>query len=141
MGGVYIQCGSFIGSDKSGSAIEGLVDELLPLADLPQQRALERVRAALDAEPDGDYGRVPQADAVNLIALLESYVADIHRRHGPIAHPFELINRDFAENPSLDPGAAKYGQSRGWRLYCATDLAEACKVAAQEGEDIILTWD
>ncbi len=141
MGGVYIQCGSFLGNDKSGSAIEGLLDELLPLASAAQQVVLEQIRVALDGEPDGDYGRVASADAAALISLLEAYIADIQGRYGPIADPFELIDRDFAENPSLDQTAAKYRDSRGWRLYCATDLAEACKTARQESEDVILTWD
>lgn len=141
MGGIYIQCGSFFGNDKSGSAIEGLLDELLPLASAPQRAVLERVRAALDGEPDGDYGRVASADAATLISLLEAYIADIHGQYGQISDPFELIDRDFAENPLLDQTAAKYGESRGWRLYCATDLAQACKTAKQESEDVILTWD
>lgn len=141
MGGVYIQCGSFMGRDKSGSAIEGLLDELSPLADALQQGALDRARAALDGEPDGDYGRISRSDAVTLGPLLENYVAQIYARHGPISDPFELMDRDFAEDPSLDQTAAKYGKSRGWRLYCATDLAEASKVASRENEDVILTWD
>src|SRR5262245_4031498 len=127
MGGVYIQCGSFMGEDKSGSAIEGLLDELLPSTDSVQRQALERVRAALDGEADGDYGRIAKSDAAILPQLLENYVAAIQQRHGPISDPFELIDRDFAEDPSLDATAAKYGKSRGWRLYCAIDLLEACR--------------
>jgi hypothetical protein len=141
MGGVYIRCGSFEGEDKSGSAIDGLLDELFPLADAGQRHALSSVRRALQGEADGDFGRIAKADAAALAPLLQTYVAGVHSRYGPLSDPFELVDRDFAEDPSLDPTDAKYGKSRGWRLYCATDLLEACKTSAREHEDVILTWD
>jgi hypothetical protein len=139
MGGVYIECGSFAGEDKSCSAIEGVLEDMALEADAPQRDAIARIEGSLNSGEE--HVEIDATDAQSLLSLVSRYRSDLLRRIAPITDPFEQIERDLQANPDLDPTAAKYGKSIGWKLYCVIDLEKAFAVSVEEDKPVILTWD
>lgn len=139
MGGIYISCGDFSGSDKSCSAIDGVIREMMPHATEEQQRALLSVNAGLDS--GNEYTMIEAEQARILLPLVVRYREQIEALIAPIRDPFDQMQKDFDDTPSLNPTEAKYGKSVGWRYYCALDLEKAFTVADGTGEPAVLTWD
>ncbi len=139
MGGGYIECGSFFGEDKSGSAIEGVFEAIAAMLS-PEER--ERWQTdfitALRTMSD-DAGFLIEPHLVKMLMVpLEKYYADLGARLG-YPNPYEAPGMDAARG--LNPTEAKWGAGDGWRYYCAHDLLEACKVSLEDGEDIVISFD
>jgi hypothetical protein len=141
MSGGYIQCGDFMGSDKSGSAISGLVDalaEFTPPAErdsfaetviVPLREALADCEDHILIEPD---------IAVRLIPALESFNARVGQELA-VSEPSDAIEKD--KEAGLNPIDAKWGKGKGWQYYCAHDLLTACRVSIETGEPICVSFD
>lgn len=139
MGGIYIQCGSFEGEDKSGSAIEGVLQDIAHTARDSQRIAITRIADQLNA--GADHALIEPDVARQLAPLIDRYCSKIAADIAPVTDPFVQIERDHEADPNLDPTEAKYGKGLGWRYYCALDLARAFAASANEDEPVILTWD
>lgn len=139
MGGIYIQCGSFEGEDKSCSAIDGVLEDLVLNADASQRDVIARIERSLNGGEE--HLEIDAADAKSLLSLVTRYKSDILSRIAPTTDPFEQIQLDHRADPALDPTDAKYGKSTGWKLYCVIDLETAFTVSVEEDEPVILTWD
>jgi hypothetical protein len=141
MSGGYIQCGGFMGSDKSGSAIFGLIDalpEFLPIADRLSFRdtVIAPLREALDS---GQESILIQPNiAERLIPALENFNARISQELG-YAEPWDAPAKD--KESGLEPIEAKWGKGKGWQYYCAHDLLQACRVSVESREPICVSFD
>jgi hypothetical protein len=141
MAGGYIQCGGFMGNDKSGSATSGLIDALpnfVPAADrLSFSGAVTTpLRAALDVGEDHILIEPEVAD--RLVQALERFNAQIGHELG-FPEPWDAPAKD--EQAGLDPTEAKWGKGKGWQYYCAHDLLQACRVSVESGEAICVSFD
>ncbi len=139
MGGVYVSCGAFSGEDKSCSAISGVVEEILPLASASERVLLAPIIEWLEVGPDHV---VIEADtARGLLSLIVRYREIIEARIAPVRDPFEQMNKDHEDDPTLDVTEAKYGKGLGWKYYCVLDLEKAIRVACATGEPVALVQD
>jgi hypothetical protein len=141
MSGGYIHCGTFMGSDKSGSAISGVIDALpdfIPAADRPSflRSVIDPIREALNAGQE--YILIEPAIAEQLTPVLESFYARLGQELGS-PEPWYAPSRD--EEAGIDPLEAKWGKGKGWQYYCADDLLKACRVSVDCGEPICVTFD
>ncbi|WP_010175810.1 hypothetical protein [Pseudomonas sp. PAMC 25886] len=129
MAGGDIGCGSFQGSDKSGSAFEAVLDAL-PL------QARDWVEAARQQLDTADVVLLEVDHAQGLLPFLQDYQT---RLIAEIGHDdWERAARD--EAASLDDVAAKWGAGQGWRLYCVRDLVRACEQAAVEQQPVYIAF-
>jgi hypothetical protein len=141
MAGGYIQCGDFMGSDKSGSAISGLMDsmpEFVPLAD--RQSFVETIIAPLREALANftEYILIEPNVAARLVPALESFNARIGQELG-FPEPWDAPAKD--KEAGIEPTEAKWGKGKGWQLYCAHDLLQACRVSAEAREPICVSFD
>jgi hypothetical protein len=140
MSGGYISCADFEGEDKSGSAMEGvlqgIVDRLPPKeADAFKREVVDVIKATLG--PDSGV-RVERPIAELLLPPLRAYYLALDEKLGH-PEPSEAIDLDAAAG--LDPIEAKYGAGEGWRFYCAADLLKACEISRRTGQPITVTFD
>lgn len=139
MGGVYIRCGSFEGSDKSCSPIQVVLQDLAAEANPSEQSALLRIESLLEGASD-HIPIAPQVAAL-LLSLVSRHRTALAEKIAPITDPFEQIERDNQASPDRDPTDAKYGKSLGWKYYCILDVEKAFEVSAREREPVVLAWD
>ena len=137
MGGINIHCGSFSGRDKSGSAFEGVLAGLKPIADGWARAAIERIEAELMLA--SSFILISPADAAQLLPLLRRYRSVLERDLGPARDLKDLLRHD-EEIVGLDPVEAKSGKGQGWQYYCVTDLERAFEVAGLEARNVVLCW-
>ena len=146
MGGGYVSCGAFSGDDKSCSAFQGVLEQIVGLPSYSPDAALkayvDRMRAFFSGEGDWqfrNYILIPPERAIQLEPYLEeckrSLIADLNTED-----PFEAIEKDDAV-PGLDPGEAKWGKGKGWRLYCLRDLLLAIAHSRRTNTDICVSFD
>lgn len=129
MAGGEIGCGSFQGSDKSGSAFEAVLDAL-PL------QARDWVEAARQQLDSADFVLLEVDHAQGLLPFFKDYQT---RLIAEIGHDdWERAARD--ESASLDDVAAKWGAGKGWRLYCVGDLVRACEQSAVEQQPVYIAF-
>ena len=114
MGGIYIQCGSFQGNDKSGSAIEGVLDELALIASPAQLELIAKIRSCLDGGEQ--YAMIATDDADALAPLLGRYRTRIEARIAPITNPVDQMEKDHHDDPTQNATDAKYGKGLGWQI-------------------------
>ena len=145
MAGGQIICGDLELSDKSGSALTGVLDELESLPDwnaAPDLSGLfARIRRTLcgDGDPEwSDFILIEPAQAQLLQPLLESARRRLVDELGT-SDPHAAIDLDAAVE-GLDPVSAKWGAGRGWRLYCIIDLIEAAEHSVATGEVIAVAF-
>lgn len=137
MGGINIYCGSFEGEDKSGSAVEGVLNGIAEMASAPERTTIGRVRAALQ---DGeDHTLIEPEDARLLLPILRQYAARLDAQLATPGDPFDQMRRDERQLPARVT-ELQYGESLGWRAYCARDLLKAFEVADAESEPVALVW-
>jgi len=125
MGGLYISSGSFRGSDKSGSAFEGVLDALDGDPDL-----VEEIRSSFS---DAEYLLISEEQAGRLLPLLANYKRKLVAE---IGHDDWSKETAAEEAAGLDPTDAKWGAGRGSKLYCVTDLIRACEVGLAEHQPV-----
>jgi hypothetical protein len=141
MAGGYVHCGGFRGSDKSGSAISGLIDalsEFVPTTDRPSFliAVTAPLREALDSCQE--YILIDANIAELLIPALESFNTRVGHELG-FPEPWDAPAKD--EEAGLDSIEAKWGKGKGWQYYCAHDLLQACRVSAESREPICVSFD
>jgi len=126
LSGLNISCGSFRGRDKSGSAFEAVLDAL----NGAPTGLIDNIKSGFD---DNEYVLIPEEQANLLLPLLIAYrkrlVADI-------GHDDWTKEAAAEDARGIDFVKAKWGEGRGWRLYCATDLICACETSLVEHETI-----
>ena len=141
MGGGYIQCGDFLGNDKSGSAISGLLDALPEFAPAEDRRSFVEMAIAplREALANGrEYILIEPTIAARLIATLEGFNSRVGRELG-FPEPSDAPAKD--QEAGLEPTEAKWGKGKGWQYYCAHDLLQACRVSTEGGEPICVSFD
>jgi hypothetical protein len=134
MSGIDVGCGSFVGGDKSASALEGVVRELRGRIELgsPARAALERLESVL-AQPVNEFD-IPASDAAVLSPFLKAYFEE---------QRIELGNPKPEEAPDIDYERggnqvdAKWGESQGWRFLCLYDLCRACEASLTNREPLL----
>ncbi len=130
MSGGSITCGTFSGRDKSGSSFEAVIGAFL----YGNPKLIGDFKIQLGTQ---DYVLVSADQASDLLPLLQIYQADLI---SDIGHS-DWWKAVLDEEPCLDPVAAKWGASKGWRLCCVEDLIEACKTALSEAEPVCIAFD
>ncbi len=120
MSGLNISCGDFVADEKSGTALERVLSDLKGLPDVDRQRIL----AGFDNE---EFTLIAPDLANRLIAPLRDYrdalVAEI-------GHADFLREMEREERSGMCSVKLKWGEGRGWRLYCTVNLLAACEHAA-----------
>ena len=140
MAGGYIQCGDFMGSDKSGSAISGLVDALPKFAPPADQSFVEAVIGPLRQAVANcqEYILIEPDIAARLIPALERFNAHVGQQLG-FPEPWDAPAKD--DDAGLEPIEAKWGEGKGWQYYCSNDLVQACRVSTETREPICVSFD
>jgi hypothetical protein len=141
MAGGYIRCCDFEGSDKSGSAISGLIDSLPEFVSKAESHSFTEavtgpLRSAL--EDCQDHILIEPSIAQRLIPALENFNARIGLELG-FPEPCDAPEKD--QEAGLDSIDAKWGKGRGWQFYCANDLLHACRVSVEAGVPICVSFD
>jgi hypothetical protein len=138
MGGINIYCGSFEGDDKSGSAVEGVLNGIEEMASAPQRAAIGAIKEGL-LDEEMDHLLIEPDDARLLLPLLREYAA---REDGQLAvpgDPFDQMARDERAFHGRETDL-KYGEGLGWRAWCVRDLLKAFETADAESEEVALVW-
>jgi hypothetical protein len=141
MSGGYIQCGDFMGGDKSGSAISGVFDALAEFVPAETRGEFSsEIVGPLRASLEGgeELILIEPAVAEQLIPALESFSARVGQELG-FPEPWEAPDKDTGAG--LSPVEAKWGKGKGWQYYCATDLLQACRVSVKCGEPVCVSFD
>jgi hypothetical protein len=137
MGGINIYCGSFEGEDKSGSAVDGVLNGIMEMASAPQRTIIDRIKTSLlEGE---DHALIEPEDARLLLPLIRRYSADVDGRLAIPGDPLDQMRRDEQQSPARI-AELQYGESLGWRAYCARDLLRALETADAESEEVALVW-
>src|SRR5262249_47942152 len=117
MGGGYIKCGDFLGDDKSGSAIFGVFDAIALMLPLDRQKLWQiNFLDAIEGQEEEQCILISPQLVRLLAEPLKVYYEHLQEKLG---------NPDPSDVPwldserGLDPIAAKWGASDGWRYYCA----------------------
>jgi hypothetical protein len=130
MAGGNISCGSFQGEDKSGSAFEGVLNDITHL----DGSLIEDIRSGLE---EAEYVLISEQQAELLLPMLLKYRDQLISQ---IGHENWGREVQTEEEAGMDPVAGKWGESRGWRLYCANNLIKACQASADENESICVVF-
>jgi hypothetical protein len=145
LGGIYIECGSYAGEDKSGSAILGVLEGMQPMAD-PTIRLIlaqlsERVQIMLQTQASS-VTEIHPNDTSALLPDLRRYRAKLERRLGAIRDPHAAIQNDRVQGEAFGMGTArKWGDGLGWQYFCVLDLERAFETSVAEQEAVVLSWD
>ncbi|WP_028102026.1 hypothetical protein [Pseudoduganella violaceinigra] len=131
MSGLNISCGDFRADEKSGSPLERVLRDLPGLTDEIRQEIL----AGFDA---GEYTQVAPAIAIGIIPQLRAYRESLVSEIGHSDHLREMAREENAGACSVK---LKWGEGRGWRLYCAVNLLAACEHAAVTHEPVLVSLD
>ena len=126
MGGLNISCGEFMADDKSGSAFERVV---LDLVGVPN----EMKRDILSGFEEQEFVLIEPKCAAAIIEPLEGYRSQMVAQ---IGHSDWLAETQREEESGGDPVKLKWGEGRGWRLYCSVNLLAACRASVQCGEPV-----
>jgi hypothetical protein len=142
MSGGYISCGNFLGSDKSGSAIYGVLDAL-PALLAPDERErfqdsiITPIRLAIENAQEQEILIDP-----NVASHIAPVAEKLYTRLGEaLGHPLPHEAPPIDAQSGLDPVEAKWGKGKGWQYYCLHDLLKACRVSIESGEPICLSFD
>ena len=128
MSGLNINCGNFPTDDKSGTAFEHVLKELLGLGEDLKNEIL----AGLD---DGEFTLIQPEQAQLLIKPLTEYKHALVRE---IGHEDWLKETEREKASGADPVQLKWGHGRGWRLYCVRNLLGACHHSVKNDEPIAI---
>ncbi|HEY2882828.1 MAG TPA: hypothetical protein VGJ15_10350 [Pirellulales bacterium] len=141
MSGGYISCGEFIGDDKSGSALEGVLNGIITtLPDGEKAAFRERVAAPvfIAMRRCGEQFEI-SPDAVSYLfdplVRYHAYLSEL------LGNPEPFLAPELDRQRGLDLTAAKYGEGQGWQFYCTHDLLKACEISRQTGEPIVISFD
>jgi hypothetical protein len=141
MAGGYIQCGDFLGDDKSGSAISGVLDALPEC--VPEEDRDEFVESILDplrlSMEECDDHILIEPDVASRIA---DAVDRLYDRYGSeLGNPEPMNAPQMDEERGLDATKAKWGDGIGWRYYCLHDLRQALRISIESQEPVAIHFD
>jgi hypothetical protein len=128
MSGLNISCGSFSSGDKAGTPFERVIDELSGVA----QEIKKRVLSGFDTD---EHTLIGPEDAELLIQPLLAYR---NRLVAEIGHDDWMREIDREERTGVCSIKLKWGEGRGWRLYCAVNLLAACQESAKTGQPVLV---
>jgi hypothetical protein len=128
MGGLNINCGEFFADDKSGSAFERVLSDLLGFDDEVKQEIL----SGFD---DNEYTLIEPSYAAQMISPLKVYRDALIRDIGHSDFHKEI---DREQSNGGDPVKLKWGEGRGWRLYCAINLLAACEHSLRHQQPVAI---
>jgi hypothetical protein len=133
MSGIDVGCGSFQGSDKSCSALEGVVQRLRRRIALtsPARAALDRLEATM-AQAD-NYFDIPASDALLLYPAFKAYFEEQRIELGD-PEPEQAPDIDYRRGGNQVD--AKWGEGQGWRFLCLYTLCRACEASSANGEPL-----
>lgn len=126
MSGLNISCGEFVADDKSGSAFERV---LLDLIGVPEDIKHD----ILSGFEEQEFVHIEPSCAAALIEPLETYRSQMVAQ---IGHSDWWAETQREEANGSDPVKLKWGEGRGWRLYCSVNLLAACRASVQGGEPV-----
>lgn len=130
MAGGNIHCGSYESGDKSGSAFEGVLKDIRAHV----QEIAEDIERQLE---EGEYVLIEVAEVKKLIEPLTNYRDNLIEEIGHDNFDKEIAREEEA---GMDPVDGKWGESRGWRLYCVNDLLGACQTSLKENEPVCIAF-
>lgn len=128
MSGLNISCGEFLAEDKSGSAFERVLLDLLGVPEDMKQDILSGFE-------EQEYVLIEPSRAAALIQSLEAYQSQMVAQ---IGHSDWWVETQREEENGGDPVKLKWGEGRGWRLYCSANLLAACRTSVQGGEPVVV---
>ena len=131
MSGLNISCGDFHADDKAGSAFERVLNELPRLADETRVRIL----AGFD---EGEFTLIAPDVAKGLIPQLRDYRASLISE---IGHSDFLREMSREESSGICSVKLKWGEGRGRRLYCVTNLLAACEHSSASLQPVAVSLD
>ena len=148
MGGIYIDCGTFAGEDKSGSAILGVLEGMQPMADTATRAVLaqlcEKVTVMLQTQTP-TVTQISPNDALTLLPDVRRYRVKLEQRLGSIRNPHIAIHNDGVEGEGIEMGSvrkySRYGAGLGWQYFCVLDLERAFEKSIADQNSVVLSWD
>jgi hypothetical protein len=131
MSGLNISCGEFQADEKSGTAFERVLGELPGVSGDTRQ-------AILAGFNDGEFTLITPDVAIELISQLRDYCDSLVSE---IGHGDFLREMNREERSGICSVKLKWGDGRGWRLYCATNLLAACEHSAISHQPVAICLD
>ncbi|MGZ5857342.1 MAG: hypothetical protein ACXWJK_08900 [Burkholderiaceae bacterium] len=131
MAGLNISCGDFQADEKSGSAFERVLLDLPGIDDGVKQQIL----SGFDNE---EYVLIEAVGAAELVSSIRAYLDNLVME---IGHSDYRAEMEREEQAGADPVKLKWGEGRGWRLYCAINLLRACENSAETQEPVVVCLD
>ena len=128
MGGLNISCGNFLGEDKSGSAFEVVLSQLDGVDPFVKDKLLSGFN-------DEEYVLIETQISSLLVEPLRLYRDGLIK---DIGHDDWLRETLLEESNGGNPTDLKWGEGRGWRLYCAENLLRACQHSAASEEPVVV---
>jgi len=131
MSGLNISCGDYRGDDKSGSAFERVLMDLPDIDDGLKHEILSGFES-------NEFAIIETAHAKELVSSIRAYRDQLISEIGH-ADCFKEMERE--ELAGADPVKLKWGEGRGWRLYCVNDLLVACERSATTRDPVVVCLD
>ncbi len=131
MSGLNISCGGFLADEKSGSAFERVLLDLSGIEDGVKQQLL----SGFDNQ---EYVLIEAVCAADLVPSIRAYRDKLIMEIGHSDYQREMAQE---EQTGSDPVKLKWGEGRGWRLYCAINLLAACEISVETKEPVVVCLD
>jgi hypothetical protein len=128
MSGLNISCGKCFADDKAGSAFERVLEDLPNVSD-------DTKRDILSGFDNNEHTTIGSDIAVHLIDSLRRYRDQLVSE---IGHGDWLKEMDREQETGANPVELKWGEGRGWRLYCAVNLLAACEHSSVSQEPVVV---
>lgn len=129
MSGLNISCGSFSSEDNAGTPFERVIDEL---SGVPV-KIKKNILSGFDTD---EYTFIDPEDAELLIPALLGYRSFLMAE---IGHDNWMREIDREESTGVCSIKLKWGEGRGWRLYCAVNLLAACQESAKTRQPVLVS--
>jgi hypothetical protein len=132
MAGLHVRSGAYSGGDKSGTPLFGLLGDL---GGVPEELIIY-MKSGFDTIEQKPI-LIGEDNVKSLLPALIEYRNQIILKIG-----HEDVDKAMREDEvaGVDMFKAKYGRGPGygWRLYCVTDLVEACTNSLSEHCELII---
>ncbi len=138
MGGGYISCGDFLGDDKSGAPIGGILEDLVSnLADTQNSAIATELLEQLDSETD--HILIEPGHASKLLPDFKHLQTYYKTLFPDLDNWWLIFEREVQQG--MDNVAGKWGESIGWKIYCLADLIPACEISISTNEPVVISFD
>ena len=144
MSGAYIQCGEFSGSDKSGSSIYEVFDDISASLNSNNQSEWNKIRQQIERDDeDNIMFRISKSVGSDLIPFIGNYIERMGKtyleKHREFTDPFDAVIKDYEQNSGQKDFDSKNHALN--KYICAEDLLNACQHCIETGEDVIIYHD